>query len=131
MWAEASDASATCAATIVTAHVSPFANEESGVSVNVLDPPLTVAVWPPLVEQEIVTHVPVTVTACENVTVTLVAGSTDVAPFAGVVEATDGVAAQLWNAAAPLRALGVVTVKSAELLSVSMQPPPLRAAAVL
>jgi hypothetical protein len=84
--------SATCAATIVTVHVSPKAKLVPGSSVNVVGPPLTEAACEPLVPHEIVVQLPVTFTGSLNVTLTFELTATSVAPAAGVVLLTAGAA---------------------------------------
>src|SRR5262245_50153137 len=79
----------------VTVQVSPNVNDVSGFSVNVVGPPLTVAVWPPLVPHEIVNHDPVTFTGSLKVIETFVSAATSVAPSPGVVEETSGAAASV------------------------------------
>src|SRR5438093_12227623 len=117
--------SVTFAAKIVTVHVSEPAKSASGLSVKVVGPPLTVAVWPSLEPQEIENQLPVTFTGSLNVIVMLLVKDTSPAPLAGFVLETVGAASPLF------RGFGVPTVKSALLLSVSTVPPPFRSAAVV
>src|SRR5213076_2218756 len=110
--------SVTFAANTVTVQLSEPTKSESGSSVNVVGPPLTVAVWPPLELQEIEYQLPVPFTGSLKVIVTLLFRATSPAPFAGLVLDTVGAWSPL------LRGFGVPTVKSALLLSVSTLPPP-------
>src|ERR671935_237550 len=117
--------SATFAAKTVTVHVSEPAKSASGLSVKVVGPPLTAAVWPSLEEQEIENQLPVTFTGSLKVIVMLLFSATSPAPFAGFVLETVGA----WSPV--LRGFGAPTLKSALLLSVSTVPPPFRSAAVV
>jgi hypothetical protein len=82
--------SLTFAATIVAVHVSAVTKSLSGSSVNVVGPPVAVAVCAPLVVQLSVYHEPVTLTGSLNVTVTFASTGTSEAPAAGDRPATDG-----------------------------------------
>src|SRR5919199_3402542 len=117
--------SGTFAAKTFTVHVSEPAKSASGLSVKVVGPPLTVAVWPPLELQVIEYQLPVTFTGSLNVIVTSELSATLPAPSAGFVLETTGAWSPL------LRGFGAPTVKSALLLSVSTVPPPFRSAAVV
>ncbi len=77
---------------MVTVQSSLAVKSESGLSVYVVGPPLTVAVCVPEVAQEMVYHAPLTVTASLKVTVMLASTATPVALSAGEVEVTDGIA---------------------------------------
>src|SRR5207302_3810898 len=88
--------SVTSAATIVTVQVSPPAKSVAGSSVNVVGPPLTVAVCGPLVPHEIVYQPSATSTGSLNVIATFEPDATPVAAFAGVVAVTAGA----WSAEA-------------------------------
>src|SRR5437764_13492844 len=117
--------SVTFAANTVTVQLSEPTKSESGSSVKVVGPPLTLAVWPPLELHEIENQLPVTFTASLKVIVMLLPSAASPAPFAGVVLETVGAWSPL------LRGFGAPTVKSALLLSVSTLPPPFRRAAVV
>ena len=125
--------SATWAATIVTVQDSPCAKSTSGFSVKLCGPPLAIAVCAPLVAHEIENHEPVTSTCSEKSIVMSASTGMPTAPFAGVVDETDGAASPTHGAAvvAVFRGVGVPTVKSAALSSLSAQPPPFRTAAVV
>ena len=82
-------ASLTDAATTVTVHDSLASKSASGSSVKPLGPPVTAAVWAPLVAQLMV-YQSATLTGSLKVTVIGAASATPVAPFVGVVEATVG-----------------------------------------
>src|SRR4051794_10114433 len=82
--------SETCAATIVTVHVSSWAKSVSGSRVKVDGPPVTAAVWLPLVVHEISYQPSDTLTGSENVTVMLSPTRTPVAPSSGDVAVTAG-----------------------------------------
>jgi hypothetical protein len=102
---------------------SALAKSLSGSSVNVVGPPLAVAVCDPLVEHEIEYQAPVTSTASLNVIEMFALTATSLAPFDGVVLVTlGGSSRQLPNGEAVLRGFGPPTVKSAALLFVSSQP---------
>ena len=102
--------SATSAASTVTVHVSAVAKSVPGSIANVVGPPVAVAAWPPLVPHT----------------------ATPAAPLAGTVAVTEGAASLQFPAGdAALRGAGGAATKSAELLSVSRQPPPARNAAVV
>src|SRR5919201_3346829 len=117
--------SVTFAAKTVTVHVSEPVKSVSGSSVNVVGPPLAVAVWPSLELHEIENQLPVTFTGSLKVIVMLLFRATSPALFAGLVLETVGA----WSPV--LRGFGAPTVKSALLLSVSTLPPPFRSAAVV
>src|SRR5919204_1048758 len=117
--------SVTFAAKTVTVHVSEPAKSASGLSVKVVGPPLTAAVWPSLELHEIENQLPVTFTGSLKVIVMLLFSATLPAPSAGLVLETVGAASPL------LRGFGAPAVKSALLLSVSTEPPPFRSAAVV
>src|ERR671922_90709 len=76
--------SLTFAAKTVTVHVSDPTKSESGSSVKVVGPPLTVAEWPSLELQEIEYQLPVTFTGSLNVIVTLLFNATSPAPLLSV-----------------------------------------------
>src|SRR5919201_53054 len=116
--------SVTFAAKTVTVQVSPWTKSVPGSRVNVVGPPLTVALCPSLVPHEIEYQLPVTSTGSLNVIETFELTGTSVAPFAGVVLATPGAvsAVQLKVGLRRLRGFGAPTAKSAELLSVSVHP---------
>src|SRR5205823_2788207 len=80
----------TFAAKTVTVQVSAVEKSVAGSSVNVTGPPETAAVWPSLVPQEIEYQPPLTFTASLNVIEMFAFVATSVAPFDGVVLATDG-----------------------------------------
>src|SRR5919199_6363067 len=125
--------SLTFAAKTVTVQVSLVAKSTVGSSVKVVGPPLAVAEWPPLVPQEIEYQEPLTFTGSLKVIETFALVATSVAPFAGVVLATDG-ATSPWQSNVGndrFRGFGAPAVKSAALLSVSVQPLPFRSAAVV
>src|ERR687885_2665937 len=82
--------SVTFAAKTVTVQVSEPTKSLSGSSVNVVGPPLAVAVWLPLEPHEIENQLPVTFTGSLNVIVTLLARATLPAPSAGLVLVTAG-----------------------------------------
>jgi hypothetical protein len=117
----------------VTVHVSAVAKSASGFSVNVVGPPLTVAVCAPLEPHEIEYHVPLTFTGSLNVIETLLLTSTPVAPEAGFVLATVGAASEghVMLIVSSVRGFGAPTAKSEALLSVSTQPSPARKTAVV
>src|ERR1043165_7854404 len=75
----------------------------------------------------------VTLTGSLNVTEMFDVTETPFAPFAGVVEMTVGAwsAPQMFSGDSELRGFGASAMKSAELLFVSVQPPPRRRAAVV
>ena len=78
-----------------------------------------------------VNHIPVTFTGSLKATETLPSSTTPLAPADGVVALTAGAwSLQLPGGDAELRGVGAAAVKSAPLLSVSTQPPPIRNAAV-
>src|SRR5215208_6144725 len=110
---------------MVTVQVSVAAKSVSGLSVNVVGPPLTVAVCEPLALHEIPYHEPLGVTGSVNVISMLPERATSVAPAGGVVAETAGARSPL------LRGSGAPTVKSATLLSVSVAPPAARLAEVV
>src|SRR5919202_2763050 len=125
--------SLTLAAKTVTVQVSLAAKSEDGSSVKVVGPPLTVALCEPLVPQEIEYQEPLTFTGSLKVIETFAFTATSAAPFAGVVLETDG-ATSPWQSNVGndrLRGFGAPAVKSAALLSVSVQPLPFRSAAVV
>src|SRR3954453_16338250 len=125
--------SVTFAAKTVTEQVSFGAKFVSGSSVNVVGPPPTVAVCPSLVLQAIEYQPSAADTGSENVTEMFESTATLLEPLAGDVEVTDGAvsAGHLANGVKKFRGFGEPTEKSAELLSVSAQPPELRSAAVV
>ena len=82
--------SVTPLACTVTVQDSFSTKSVSGLSVNVVGPPLTVAVWLPLVTQLMSNQVPVTFTGSLKVMSTFAFTATSPAPFAGVVVVTDG-----------------------------------------
>jgi hypothetical protein len=117
----------------VTVHDSPAVKLVSGSSVNVVGPPPGTAVWAPLVAQWIVYQPVSTLTPSLKVTEMFASAATPLAPAAGDRASTDGAssAPQTWNGDAVLRGVGAPTTKSFRLLSVSMQPLPLRRAALV
>ncbi len=74
----------------MTVHSSSLAKSLSGSRVNVVGPPVTVAVWAPDDAHEIVNQVPVTLTGSEKVMSMLEARATPVAALVGVVLDTVG-----------------------------------------
>src|ERR1041384_3956254 len=125
--------SVTNVAWTVTVHVSLVVKSLVGSTVKVVGPPLTEALCPPLVAQEIAYQPSVTLTGSLNVSETFDVTETPLAPFAGGGELTVGAwsAPQMFSGDSELRGLGASAVKSAELLFVSVQPPPRRSAAVV
>src|SRR5437667_7574076 len=125
--------SETFAATTVTVQLSPGTKSVSGSSVKVVGPPLTVALCEPLAPQEIEYQTPLTFTGSLNVMLTLALVATSVAPFAGVVDETEGATSAKQLKVGEIRFLGfgAPTEKSAALLSVSAQPLAFRKAAVV
>src|SRR6266536_2539594 len=125
--------SETCEPTTVTVHVSPWAKSASGSSVNAVGPPLTAAVWVPLVPHEIENQEPPTFTGSLKVIVTFAFAAMPVAPPAGERETMLGgwSPRQKWSGEIAFRGAGGPAVKSAPLLSVSVQPESLRRAAVV
>src|SRR5438128_8237511 len=123
----------TFAAKTVTVQVSPWTKSVSGSRVKVVGPPLTAAVCPSLVPHEIEYQLPVTSTGSVNVIEMFASTATSVAPFAGDVLATAGAESlpQIWVGVSIVRGAGAPATKSAELLSVSWQPPLLRKSAVV
>jgi hypothetical protein len=125
----------TPASSIVTVQLSFEAKSASGSSVYVVGPPVTVAVCRPDVLHEIVCHGSTTVTGSLNVTVMLLSPATSLAPFAGLVLDTEGAlsatTSQKCRKDNEFRGAGVAALKSAPLLSVSVQPPFARNAAVV
>jgi hypothetical protein len=117
----------------VTVHDSLLVKSVSGLSVKLVGPPLTAAVWAPLAVQLIVNQLPATSTGSPNVMVTSAFGATPAAPAAGDVPETDGAdsALQKWSVACELRGAGTAVAKSLALLSVSVQPDSARRAAVV
>src|SRR5919202_6073610 len=110
--------SVTFAAKTVTVHVSEPVKSLSGSSVNVVGPPLAVAVWPPLEVHEIENQLPVTFTGSVNVIVRLLFSATLPAPSAGLVLVTAG-------ARAPgVRGVGAPAGEAGLFFSVSTGPPP-------
>src|SRR5918994_114811 len=116
-----------------TVQVSLAEKSVVGLSVNAVGPPVTVAVCPALDPQEIADQLLVVSTGSLNVIVMFASRATPVAPFAGVVAATDG------GASSPhvrvivrrFRGAGAPTVKFAAFWSVSTHPPSARSAAVV
>src|SRR4051812_3711181 len=82
--------SATRAATTVTMQDSPGTKSLSGSRVNAVGPPLTMAVWLPLVGHEMVNQLPVTFTASLNVMAIFEVGATPAALLVGVVLEMEG-----------------------------------------
>src|SRR4051812_24370395 len=111
-------------AVTVTVHVSLAAKSVSGFSVKVVGPPLTVAVWAPLLAQEMLNQLPLTATGSLKVMSMLASSATPAAPLDGIVLATVG-------AVSLLRGFGAPAVKSSALLLVSTAPFPARSAAVV
>src|SRR5262245_21591044 len=123
----------TPAATTVTVQLSPWPKSTSGSSVNVVGPPLAVAVCAPLAAHEIVYQAPVTSTGWLNVIVTSAFTATSTAPDAGERVATAGATGppHVCVGDAVVRGAGTSAAKSAPLLSVSWQPRLARSAAVV
>src|SRR6266550_6846663 len=122
--------SVTCAATTVTVQVSLPTKSVTGSSEKVVDAGVATAGCGPLVEQEIVNQVPVTITGSLNVTEMFAPTATPLAPADGVVRLTaGGWSLQFPSGDAELRGVGAPAVKSAALLSMSTQPPAARSAA--
>src|SRR5215208_6559446 len=109
---------------MVTVQRSPSTKFASGLSVHVVGPPLTAAVWPPLIEQVMSYQVPVTLTGSLKVIVTFAFTAAPASSSTGVVETTVGAAS-----APVVRGLGVAAVKSSALSSVSVAPLPARKSA--
>ena len=82
--------STTCAATIVTVHVSPNAKSVVGSSVHDVGPPVTMAACVLLVPHVMSYHAPFALTGSLKFTTTFAAIATPVAPLIGVVDATVG-----------------------------------------
>src|SRR5262249_44824423 len=117
--------SVTWEAKIVSVHCSSATKWVSGVSVNTVGPPLTLAVWIPLTLPTMVNQAPLTFTRSSNVTGIVVSIGTLVAFRPGTVENTSGSrspAGHRWGGDAEFRGSGGLAVKSAELLSMSLQP---------
>src|SRR5439155_468025 len=112
----------TVAAWTVTVHVSFAAKSVAGSSVNVVGPPLTDAVCPPLVPHEMSYQPSVTSTGSLSVIETLELTDTPFALFAGEVELTVGAwsAPQTLSGDAVLRGFGEPVTKSFALAFVSM-----------
>ena len=91
---------------------------------NVVGPPLTVAEWLPLTTHWIVNQGSVTFTGSLKVSEIDDPVATSVAPFDGTLETRLGALSEphVSAADAEFRGLGAAIVKSAELLSVSVQP---------
>ena len=109
----------------VTVHDSALAKSVAGSSVKVVGPAPNVAVCPPVLVQLIVNQLPLTFTGSVKVIVMFASTEMPLAPFEGFVDATAG-AVSLGHAlsgAAEFRGDGAAAVKSAALLSVSVQPP--------
>src|SRR6266540_3651256 len=117
--------SVTFAAKTVTVQVSAAAKSESGSSVKLVGPPLTVAVWAPLVVQLSEYQEPVTSTGSLKPIVTLLLTATSTAPALGFRLTTEGAASLV------PRGFGAPTSKSLALLSVSVPPAAFRRAAVV
>src|SRR5436190_7289792 len=119
--------SLTLSAKTVTLQASPFAKSLSGFSVKVVWPPLCVAVCSPLVAHEIVYQPAATSTGSLNCAVMLASTAMSAAPLAGVVVTIEGAVSPV-----PLFCgFGATMSKSAELLFVSVEPPPVRLADVV
>ena len=119
--------SVTAEARIVTVHVSPGVKSAVGSIVNELSPALVTPACEPLAPHEIVNQSAAVVTASLKLTVMFALVATLVAPFEGDVEVTDGALSrptpsQACGAVATLRGAGAAELKSAALLSVSVQP---------
>src|SRR5436190_968739 len=84
--------SLTCAANTVAVHSSPLPKSVFGSTVHVVGPPLTVTVCAPEVPQLMSKLAPAALTDSSKLIVTFVFDVRSVAPFAGVVELTDGAA---------------------------------------
>ena len=125
--------SVTWEANTVSVHDSPIARVLAGSSVNVVGPPVTVAATLPVVEQSRVNHDGPTSTGSLNVTRRFAVVGKSVAALAGTVLVTLGAASGALHGLsgeAVLRGVGAPAEKSELLLSVSVQPPLSRSAAV-
>src|SRR5687767_4014782 len=92
--------------------------------VKIVGPPLTSAVWLPLLEPEIVNQLPLTLTGSLKVIVISEFLATPVAPLIGVVLVTLGAVSPVMQPeAAFCGSLGVINWKSVALLSVSVPLP--------
>src|SRR5437773_4107556 len=125
--------SSTFAATTVTVHDSLGAKFASGSSVKMVGPPAVGAACPRDTPQVIENQPTETFTGSENVKVMLESSETPLAPAMGLVAVMLGAtsAVQMLKADDVFRGTGVPAVKSAPLLSVSMQPPLPRRSAVV
>src|SRR5438270_4313273 len=125
--------SVTSEASTVTVQLSENAKSTAGSRLNVVGPPLCVAVCEPLVAQLIVYHALETSTASLKVIPMLVLKETSVAFARGEVAVTTGALSpvQKCNGEAVFRGAGPLTSKSARLLSVSVQPSSFRFAAIV
>jgi hypothetical protein len=117
----------------VTVQLSLCPKSLSGSSVNVVGPPLTVALWAPLVAQLTVYQPDATSTGSLNVTVTSAFTATSVAALPGECDETVGAASPVQKLSGDevFRGVGVAAAKLSALTSVSVQPPPRRIAAVV
>ena len=128
--------SCTDAAATVKVQLSPGEKSAAGSSENVVGPPEAASGWAPLVAHAIAKAPGSTATGSLKTTLGLVPVATPVAPAGGVVETTVGAASpgggppQGAGAVPELRGVGAPAAKSAELTSVSTQPPPARRSAV-
>src|SRR5439155_3147621 len=125
--------SVTSEASTVTVQLSENPKSTAGSRLNVVGPPLCVAVCEPLVAQLIVYQAVETSTGSLKVIAMLVLKETSVALFRGDVAVTAGALSpvQKCNGDAVLRGLGAPTAKSDALLSESVQPLSARRTAVV
>src|SRR5438094_2063451 len=125
--------SVTSEANTVTVHLSENPKSTAGSRLNVVGPPLCVAVCEPLVAQLIVYQAVETSTGSLKMIAMLVLKETSVALFRGDVAVTAGALSpvQKCNGDAVLRGLGATTAKSDALLSESVQPISARRTAVV
>jgi hypothetical protein len=100
---------------MVTVQLSFGAKAGDAVSVNVVGPPDTVAVWLPLPVQAMVNHAPATFTGSLKVTLMVALVATPTAPAAGTVVVTAGALSegQVATGLAELRGVGSPAAKSA------------------
>src|SRR3954447_3184911 len=113
-------------ARIVTVQVSPGAKSTAGSIVNDVRPEPAVAPCEPLESHTTVNQLAAVVTGSLKSTVMLAFAVTATAPFAGVVEVTNGAVSvttpHACGGVSMLRGAGAPVLKSAPLLSVSVQP---------
>src|ERR687896_436846 len=130
-----SSTSVTASASTVDVQVSLRWSSPCGSSTNDEEAPLgvTMRATLPLREHARVNAPEAAFTASPKVTVMLVSVATSIAPFGGVVAATNGAesAEQKCVSVPLLRGLGGPLAKSAPLLSLSWQPPSARESAVV